>query len=194
MTPRDIRPLLWRSIRQIGAQGRVFDVLAIRGTLRFPVKRERIRDYLRALEAGGYLVPASLDDGAPGWQLLRDPGTETPRVRADGTPIVMGAGREQCWRTMRMLKHFDIPYLVATATTERWAIAPGEAQDYCDRLARIGILRRERDPSGVVRYTFIPARYTGPQPPQIRRSKAVYDPNTGRLYQPDGTIEERVQP
>jgi len=193
MTPRDIRPLLWRAIRQAGARGGVFDVTLIRGTLRFPVKRERVRDYLRALEAGGYLVAASGADGSPGWQLLRDPGTETPRVRADGRPVVLGAGREQCWRTMRMLKDFDIPFLVATANTERWAIAPGEAQDYCDRLARIGILQRRRDPDGAVRYTFVPARYTGPQPPQIRRNKQVYDPNTGRLYHLDGTIEEGVR-
>ncbi len=184
MTPRDLRPELWRIIRRVGAQGHAFDVLAVRGQLRGAVRRERIRDYLRALEAGGYLVAASLDDGAPGWQLLRDPGAETPRVRQDGTPIVMGAGREQCWRTMRILRDFSIPELVATASTERWAIAPGEAQDYCDRLARVGLLQRGRGPGGDLRYTLAPARYSGPQPPQIRRTKQVYDPNNGRLYTP----------
>ncbi len=85
MTPRDLRPEMWRIIRRVGAQGRPFDVLQVRGQLRGAIRRERVRDYLKALEAGGYLVPCTLDDGAPGWQLLRDPGNEAPRVRADGT-------------------------------------------------------------------------------------------------------------
>ncbi|MBP8284809.1 MAG: hypothetical protein KAX46_13010 [Chromatiaceae bacterium] len=188
MTPRDLRPEMWRIIRRVGAQGRPFDVLQVRGQLRGAIRRERVRDYLKALEAGGYLVPCTLDDGAPGWQLLRDPGNETPRVRADGTPIVQGAGREQCWRAMRQLVSFDLVMLVAVASTDRWAVAPGEARDYCDRLARAGILTRTRGgdwPS----YVLPPARWTGPRPPQIRKSKAVYDPNTGRVYPPKSRQE-----
>ncbi len=181
MTPRDLRPEMWRIIRRVGAQGRPFDVLQVRGQLRGAIRRERVRDYLKALEAGGYLVPCTLDDGAPGWQLLRDPGNEAPRVRADGTPIVQGAGREQCWRAMRQLIDFDLVMLVAVASTERWTVAPGEARDYCDRLARAGILTRTRG-GDCPSYVLPPARWTGPRPPQIRRSKEIYDPNTGRVY------------
>lgn len=201
MSPRNLRPLLWANIRRLGAQGAVFDVSAVRGALRFPVKRERVRDYLKALEAGGYLAPVTAEDGGPGWQLLRDTGVDAPRVREDGQEIVIGAGREQCWRAMRILGTFGVAELVATASTDRWAIAPGEAADYCDRLARVGILRRYKAAGGDRSlYTLSPARYTGPKPPQIlrykpakdgqpARPKGVYDPNTGALYWPDGRIE-----
>lgn len=206
MTPRDIRPLLWGIIRRVGAQGAVFGVSEIRGALRFPVKRDRVREYLLALEKGGYLAPvAATEEGGPGWQLLRNPGIDAPRVRPDGSEIVLGAGREQCWRAMRILGTFSVPELVATASTPRWAIKPGEAQDYCDRLSRVGILQRYRAASDDRwLYTLTPTRYTGPQPPQIlrykpardgqpARRKGVFDPNTGRLYWPDGRIEQGVK-
>ena len=198
MQPRDLRPIMWRIIRQLGAQGRIFDVAAVRGELRGAPRRERVRDYLLALTAGGYLARVNSPDlpGIPAresWQLVRDPGSEAPRVRPDGTPIVQGAGREQCWRTMRFLLDFSALELAASASSDRWTVAPGEAQDYADRLARVGILQRGRGPGGDIRYTLAPSRYTGPQPPQILKSKAVYDPNTGRLYHPDGTVEQGVR-
>jgi hypothetical protein len=195
MQPRDLRPVMWRIIRQLGAQGRIFDVLEVRGQLRGAVRRERISDYLLALAAGGYLARVAPDEErlGEGFQLVRDPGAEAPRVRPDGTPIVQGAGREQCWRTMRHLLDFSAMELAITASSDRWTVALGEAQDYADRLARVGILQRGRGPAGEVRYTLAPSRYTGPQPPQVLKSKAIYDPNTGRLYQPDGTVEQGVR-
>ena len=186
---RDLRPEMWRAIRRVGAQGAVFQVPTVRGQLRGAVKRERVRDYLKALEAGGYLAPVTTEDGVDGWQLIRDPGAEAPRLRADGSPVTMGAGREQCWRTMRILGSFTVLDLVATASTETHRVAEGEARDYCDRLARVGILSRTRSLAGLV-YQLPPSRYTGPKPPQITRKKEVYDPNTGRVYAPDGTLIE----
>ena len=187
---RDLRPDIWRTIRRLGQRGGLFDVLAIRGQLRGVVARERIRDYCQALQAGGYLVAAEMPDGAPGWQLLRDPGIEPPRVRRDGTPVVMGAGREQCWRAMRILKEFGVRELLATANSDRWSIAEGEAADYCQRLARAGILLKDGH-GAQVRYRLPISRYTGPRPLQIRRTKEVFDPNTGTLYSANGEVVER---
>ncbi|SDX55848.1 hypothetical protein [Thiocapsa roseopersicina] len=188
---RDLRPEMWRAIRRVGAHGAVFRVPTVRGQLCGAIRRERVRDYIQALEAGGYLSPVRGDTngkaGPWGWQLIRDPGTEAPRVRANGSPVTLGAGREQCWRSMRILGSFTIPDLVATASTELHRVAEGEARDYCDRLARAGILARTRSPAGLV-YQLPPSRYTGPRPPQIRRTKAVYDGNTGQLYAADGTL------
>lgn len=187
----DLRPELWRVIRQIGAQGAVFTVDDLRGRLRGLVRRERIRAYVLALVNGGYLVPVPRPDAKPAhsWQLLRDPGNETPRPRRDGSPVIMGAGREQCWRAMRILKVFGIRELLAHANTERWTVAEAEARDYCDRLARAGLLQRDGQT-----YAFLPARFSGPRPPQIRRTKEVYDPNTGILYSKDGEILARGRP
>ena len=186
----DLRPEIWRTIRRVGAQGAVFDVNTIRGCLRGAVRRERIRDYVRALEAGGYLAAVAGDGDAPGWQILRDPGAEAPRLRPDGTPVVMGAGREQCWRTLRILGSCTARELALTASTDRWAVAEGEALDYCMRLSRVGILIRSKGPTGDWVFALPAARYTGPLPPQVRRNKEIYDPNTGRVYAPDGTVLE----
>jgi len=186
----DLRPAIWSVIRRLGAQGQVFDVLRIRGELRGATRRERILDYCKALQAAGYLVPAETPDGAPGWQLLRDPGLEAPRVRRDGTQVLMGSGREAMWRAMRVLGSFSVAELVATASTERWQIAAGEARTYCARLAHAGFLLRAGRADSA-RYTLPVSRYTGPRPPQVRRhGKLIWDPNTGRLYAPDGTLLE----
>lgn len=203
MTPRHLRPVLWLAIRRVGAKGAVFGVSTIRGALRFPVRRAPVAAYLRALERGGYLAPVpAAADGGPGWQLLLNP-SDAPRLRADGQAVVLGAGREQCWRAMRQLGTFGVTELVAAASTPRWRVKPGEARDYCERLARVGLLYRYRDAAGERwLYTLSPAHYSGPQPPQIlryrpardgqpARRKAVYDPNAGLLYWPDGRIELR---
>lgn len=190
---RDLRPDIWRTIRRLGAQGATFNVTLIRGHLRGAVRRERIRDYCRALQAGGYLAPAAMPDGAPGWQILRDPGAEAPRLRRDGTPVRMGQGREALWRTLRILGACSVRELCATASTPEWTIAEAEAADYCDRLARVGILLRERGAGGA-RYRLLPSRYTGPRPPQIRRTKEIFDPNTGDLYSPNGARIDQGAP
>lgn len=199
MSRANLRPQMWAAIRRLGADGRFFTLDDIRGALRGPVKRERVRDYLKALVAGGYLepvvIPGQVTDkpgllrfkATPAYRLIRDPGAEAPRVRADGSPVTQGQGREAMWRTLRILGVCTLRELVATASTPDWTITESEARDYCDRLARVGFLARESGPSGR-RYWLFPGRYTGPRPPQIRRNKQVWDPNTNTLYSPAGEI------
>ena len=138
MTPRDLRPEMWRIVRRVGAQGRIFDVDAVRGQLRGAIRRERVSDYLKALAAGGYLARVAPDEErlGEGFQLVRDPGAEVPRVRPDGTPIVQGAGREQCWRTMKILGHFSAIELAVTARVlAATRLPPEEQQDEIRRRA-----------------------------------------------------------
>jgi hypothetical protein len=192
---RDYRPEIWRAIRRLGQGGQIFDTLMIRGQLRGAVPRDTIRDYCKCLEAGRYLASAPLPDdplpGALGWQLIRDPGAEAPRVRRDGQPVTMGQGRESMWRCMRILGQFTPAELAAVASTPEHAVANGEAETYCQRLARIGLLgRRPGEHDGTV-YLLTPAAYKGPKPPQILRDKRIWDPNTQTLYAADGTILEQ---
>jgi hypothetical protein len=180
-----LRPAIWAVIRRLAGEGRSFDARDIRGELRGVTQLARIRDYLQALAAGGYLMPISRP-GWDGYRLRKDNGVEAPRLRPDGTPVLLGAGREQMWRAMRILGEWSITELCATATSERWAVAETEARDYCQRLTRAGYLLRDGSGTGA-RYRLLPTRARGPQPPQIQRgSKNVFDPNTGQLYAPDG--------
>jgi hypothetical protein len=182
-----LRPAIWAVIRRLASEGRSFNARDIRGELRGVTQLARINDYLQALVAGGYLVPISRPDWE-GYRLRKDNGVEAPRLRPDGTPVLLGAGREQMWRAMRVLREWTIAELCATATSERWAVAPSEARDYCQRLCRAGFLARAGSAGGSGRrYRLLPTRASGPQPPQIQRgSKNVFDPNTGKLYAPDG--------
>jgi hypothetical protein len=63
-------------------------------------------------------------------------------------------------------------------------VAEGEARDYCQRLARAGylhVLQRGR-------WQLVPTRWRGPLPPQVRRDKRLFDPNTGVTYAPTGEV------
>lgn len=181
-----LRPLIWEALRRVAATGaditapRVRDVMCVSplGVL------ERIRDYLRALTRAGYLaeVPADVAGGPGAYRLVNDCGHEAPRVRADGSPVLIGLGRERMWHVMRVLKTFSAAELAIHCSVDDHVVATTEARDYCQRLARCGFLR----PVSYGRWTLVPARWRGPQPPQVRRDKSIRDPNTGAVYGSDG--------
>lgn len=113
--------------------------------------------------------------------LNRDVGVEAPRVTADGAPVTQGVGRDQMWRSMRVLKSFDCRALAAAASTEQHAVAVDEATTYLRLLSRAGYLRLDRKGTGRARaiYSFVRSRDTGPRAPLITRDKSVMDGNTG---------------
>lgn len=178
MSTPSSRAQIWAAIRKLGKAGADLTPTRIRGELAGPDARalERIRDYLKVLSAARIVEPAGPDQ--PGvWRLLRDEGVEAPRVLADGTRVTMGQGREALWRTMRILNQpWTVRELAIHASTETHPVALLEASDYTLRLAKAGYLHR----AGRGQYRLIPSRYTGPQPPQIARTKVVWDPNLGR--------------
>lgn len=178
MTSPSLRPAIWVVIRRLAREGgyisprRVRDLLvnAPLGALGL------IRDYLADLEAASILEPHPDVPGA--YRLLRDEGVDTPRVRPDGSRVTQGQGREAMWLTMRILQRpWTVRELVAHASTAAHPIALLEADDYALRLSRAGYLQRTAPGT----YRLIPSRYTGPLPPQIRRTKEVFDPNLGRV-------------
>jgi hypothetical protein len=64
-------------------------------------------------------------------------------------------------------------------------VVPGTAQDYLNQLALAGYLieikKGQAQGTHPTRFRFNPARNTGPRPPMIQRTKAVYDPNLGQV-------------
>jgi len=174
-----LRPQIWIVIRGLHRAGLAMTPADIRALLVAPPPKalEIIRTYLRALEAAA-IVERIGDPAMPLYRLLRDEGVEAPRVRQDGSRVTMGQGREAMWRTMRILQRpWSVPELVAHASTETHPVALQEAEDYTQRLCRAGYLQRTAPRT----YRLIQARYTGPQPPQIQRTKAIWDKNLGKL-------------
>lgn len=146
-----------------------------------------ISDYLTGLCNAGYLgkyndPTAAHKRGTPiAYYLASDTGIEAPRVRKDGSPVTMGQGRLQMWNAMRVLKHFTIADLAFNASIDDHTVAVSEADAYCGMLRQAGYLAGNSIPGAATRYTLIGAMWTGPQPPQIQRTKQVYDPNLRRV-------------
>lgn len=175
--PTECRQAIWEWIREYthGTAGlfnftaREMDICLDPGS---------IRDYLTGLTNAGYLqCTKSSKRGEPNrYALLKDNGIEAPRVRRDGTEVTQGRGRRQMWNAMQVLKIFSPRDLAFNAGTESHTVAEGEAKSYCHLLSLAGYLV-PRDG----KYALIASRWSGPQPPQIQRTRQIYDPNLKKV-------------
>ncbi len=154
---------------------------------RLKVNDSTVESYLQRLRKGGYL---SADKkrfkgscAISHYTLEKDTGVETPCLRKDGSPSLQGRGREQLWRSMKILKAFDWDDLCLAASTEAVKISKLTAKEYVQSLHRAGYLSliKEAKPGTRARYRFLPSRNTGPRPPQVQRVKRVYDPNLDKV-------------
>jgi len=124
------------------------------------------------------------------FRLARDVGVDAPRVKGNGEPVEQGAGRDQLWRAMKVLKVFDWRELAAAASTEKHPIAEREASAYVRLLRLAGYLRVEQPArrglgNAPERLRFVRARDTGPRAPLVTREKSVMDANSGAIvYEP----------
>ncbi|MDP2549459.1 hypothetical protein [Oceanobacter sp. 4_MG-2023] len=143
-----------------------------------------ISSYLKRLQLGGYLsVEKAEKKGQPNtWTLIKNTGTETPRLNKEGQPVTQGRGRENLWRTIKVLGEFSYRELAAAANTDSVKVEERDAAEYCRYLTNAGYLRITKaahNGGGLTRYRLIPGKNTGPRPPQIQRTKQIYDPNLG---------------
>jgi hypothetical protein len=155
------------------------------------VEMEPLKEYLQALTQGGYVESAASNEVKPGtekiWMLVRDCGVEAPRLKADGTPVTQGRGTENMWHTLRRLADFNARELAAMASADGVTVADATAKKYIQALHKAGYLRRVEPVKRIggklgalpARYRLIPGKYTGPRPPMIQRTRALYDPNLG---------------
>ena len=171
--PHECRQAIWDEIRlQKGAAFRMHD-------LDICMDDSSIREYLTGLVNAGYLTAVkSRKRSMPTYYtLIRDTGVEAPRVRKNGTPVTQGQGRRQIWNTISILKVFTLRDLVFNASTDTHRIAEGEAKSYCIMLVHAGYLANRPDGT----YALIPGKWTGPHPPQVQRTKQIYDPNLRKV-------------
>lgn len=158
---------------------------------------ETVRDYVLGLERAGFLAVAKpAGHRTPKlWRLAHDVGAEAPRVRRDGTPVTMGLGQEQMWRTLRLLDgDVNAIELAAGASTPQIPVRESAAADYLHNLHRAGYLTETRKGHGTgrggVRSRYRLAQDTGPRPPMVGRTRVVYDPNLGRVVWHDAAVTE----
>jgi hypothetical protein len=111
------------------------------------------------------------------FRLVADMGAEAPRIRRDGSVVTQGLAREQMWRSIRILKTFSLADLVILGSTETVQINEEDARSYCRHLVKAGYLMV--DETRV--FQLVPTMNTGPLPPQIQRTKAVWDANRRKV-------------
>jgi hypothetical protein len=169
------RPEIWAALRQLRhATGE-----DIRKTA--AAQWATVEDYLKSLVAANIVEITSIGPRRRDhmFALVHDTGAEAPRVRKDGT-IVPPTKTEALWRSIKMLGNFTYAELAAAAGAEGL-----QARDYCQHLARAGYLVADNRHPNPTHYKLAPGKNTGPLPPQIQRTKAIYDPNLRQIVWAD---------
>lgn len=175
--PSECRQAVWDEIRG-RAESSLFTIGEIAKCVR--LEQSSVRDYMIGLVNAGYLGTHTVRKATNGGNILfleNDIGNDAPRVRKDGTPVTQGQGRQQMWNAMRILKIFRPSDLAFNASTDNHRVAESESVSYCSALCKAGYLS-DRPAAG---YMLIPTMWSGPHPPQIQRTKQVYDPNLRKV-------------
>jgi hypothetical protein len=148
-----------------------------------------IRSYISRLTKGGY-VELLRKEHYRGktylhyYKLVKNSGVESPRLKKDGTPSMQGFGRENMWRTMKIIKEFNFRELAINASTDKVIVNELEAASYIRFLVKakyISLKIKACNSGKPARYRFNSIMNTGPKPPQIQKSKSVFDPNLNKV-------------
>ncbi len=188
-TPQDC---VWEAVRAL----KQFDTASLERWLKkqgyTDINSHTAQSYIKRLLKGRYIEVASIKmlQGIAktySYQLVIDIGIQAPRLTKDGDASTQGLGRENLWRSMKILDAFNYIELAQTATTATVAVKPLTAQDYIKHLYRAGYLQRvseARCGGGLARYRLITGKSTGPHPPMVQRIKQVFDPNLNKIVWP----------
>lgn len=183
---RGPRQRIWDAIRaKAGAEWTNYDIARAADA-----DDETAYTYIRALTKAGLVEEVRLERrsrvaSVVYRRLVRDCGAEAPRLKRDGRPVTMGLPQEQMWRTLRMLKgDTNARELAAHASTADIPVRETAAVDYLRNLHLANYLRCTKPGKGTGK-GGIQARYqlvtnTGPRPPMVCRTDAIYDPNLGK--------------
>ena len=154
-------------------------------------ERSNLRKYLSALVTAGILIVTDTKNGHPHvYRRALDVGPISPVLRADGSGITNPNRREpitrsdpnslraKAWRAMRVFGQRRVPFTLIDIATRifdaEWRL--DNLSTYVRALVRSGHLRRLTEG----RYRLVSD--TGPHSPILRRTAAIFDPNTGIEY------------
>ncbi len=117
------------------------------------------------------------------YKLVRDVGNEAPQVNRTGKPVRSAAGQEGMWRSLRICGTTSARLLAANASAGAIKVSEESANTYLKFLYRAGylILVRKSSPGIQAQYRLDPLKNTGPMPPQIQKTKQVFDANIGEV-------------
>lgn len=184
------RQRVWEAIRRFEAEEpNQFTIEQLSRSSK--VEEAPVRDYLKGLEAAGYVahVGLTMDRNRVKhvYALAQDNGVEAPRVRRDGSEVTQGRGTEAMWSAMATLDSFTHHFLAELA-----GVKPTTAAAYCGALGKAGYLEVIKPGKGLGKggvatlWRLAHAHRQKPRAPMITRLKAVYDPNIHQLVWGEG--------
>jgi len=137
-----------------------------------------VRDYLKDLIRAGFIVQTGYK-----YALAKDNGLESPRINREGEVVASSTKSEAIWRAARILGEFDARDILAALSGLEVPATLAYVKDYLNNLhkARYLTIARESHPHRKAQFRFVSARYTGPKPPKVQRSSAVFDANLNRV-------------
>lgn len=94
-------------------------------------------------------------------------------------------GRDQMWRSMKMLSIFTSVDLSIAASTNFKKVSHGYAKNYIRALLKAGYLKIINKPNASQGinpvYRLLPGKNTGPLSPIVKRNLSVFDPNLKQI-------------
>ena len=189
-SPLETRTALWAAIRGYGAKKTYFTAREIR--METCCSQSQVVEALAAWSNAGYLskeIVPHCGTVIAQYTLERD-AIAPPRVRRDGSAITQGNGVKNMWRTMKKMGEFTARALAIESRTETVNVSNETAAEYCQSLKAAGylvVLQPGKVTGGKTLYRFNPAMNTGPLPPQIQRTKQIWDPNIEKVVWTDGS-------
>lgn len=175
-TPRE---RIWTAM---GTMTEPWTINDVRGWVKPTVKRSAVIDYVKALEAGGYLTRTGTRPGTNPEQVLYEltqRSREAPRVNKLGQRVTQGMTTLAIWRCMRVLKRFDLDELARACTVGDFVVTKGTVKTYIKHLYQAGYVVQLKQG------TWRLVRDTGPHAPAITRLRVVFDRNTGTFAAPN---------
>jgi hypothetical protein len=167
---------IWDEIRRL----KTFTITDIWGVV--DMHRKSIINYVKRLQAGGYVAQADDFDKSYKYALIKDAGVHAPRLTREGKAVSQGNGNQNMWRAMRGLREFSPLDLTVHSNTDSTTVTLTTAKAYCMMLMKAGyfrVVQKAKPPLTPAKYRLI--RDTGPKAPQIQRVKQVFDPNLNEV-------------
>ncbi len=149
------------------------------------VRRDTVRDYVMKLLRGGYIERCGEAKGqgnSPAFVYrVSRPSRDAPRLRRDGT-VLPETVQETLWRTIKMMRRFDIKTLTTNAVTAQRTIPVMTVKRYVGHLAACGVLKVVKPGGGRGKEAeYLLIRNLGGAAPRILRTHLVFDPNSNSV-------------
>lgn len=171
---------LWALMRWLDDERGGFALIDLQAIVGHQVDPRVVREYVTALERGGFLR-VEIKIGTARIYRVDRRAIEAPRVRADGTLLTGPRRTANMWRSMKMLTFFTAAELASAASMPELAVSVEQAMRYADALGDAGYLNVREQVDAPTVYRLKNAMNTGPAAPEVLRAHLVWDPNTYRV-------------